>query len=124
MLRKLAVVTGVLALLGASTATLAQTKGPNGGMLAGSGHHKAELVVSPTELTVYLLEDGKPHDTKGTTLRAVVQEAGKPKTIRFADQGGKRLVGKLEAPLAKGTIVVVTGKDHHGDPINARYVIP
>jgi len=122
MLRKFAAIAGVFALL--ATGTLAQTKGPNGGMLAGSGHHKAELVVSSTELTIYLIEDGKPHDTTGTALRAIVQQAGKSKTISLSDQGGKRLVGKLEAPLAKGAIVVVTGKDDHGGQLNARYVIP
>lgn len=124
MLRKLAAITGIAVLLGAGAVSLAQTKGPNGGMVAGSGHHKAELVVTATELTIYLLEDGKPHDTEGTKLRAIVQQSGKSKTIGLADQGGKRLVGKLDAPLAKGAIVVVTGKDHHGDSINARYVIP
>lgn len=124
MLPKLAAIAVVLVLLGAGTATLAQTKGPNGGMVAGSGHHKAELIVTPTELTIYLLEDGKPHDTKGTTLRAIVQQSGKSKTISLADQGGKRLVGKLDAPLTKGAIVVVTGKDDHGDQLNARFVIP
>ena len=79
--------------------------------------------MSPTELTVYLLEDGKPHESKGTTMRAVVQQGGKTKTINLADQQGKRLVGKLDAPLEKGAIVVLTGKDHHGDQFNARYVI-
>ena len=124
MLRKLAAAAGILALLGAATAAPAQTKGPNGGMVAGSGHHKAELVVTPMQLTVYLLEDGQAHGTKGARLRAIVQQAGKSKTISLVDQEGKRLVGKLDAPLAKGAIVVVTGKDDHGDQLNARYVIP
>jgi hypothetical protein len=124
MLRKLAAAAAILALLGAGTAALAQTKGPNGGMVAGSGHHKAELVVTPMQLTIYLLDDGQAHGIKGTKLRAIVQQAGKSKTISLVDQGGKRLVGKLDAPLAKGAIVVVTGKDDHGDQLNARYVIP
>jgi hypothetical protein len=33
----------------------------------------------------------------------------------------KRLVAKLAAPLGKGAIVVLTGKDHHGDAVSARY---
>ena len=33
------------------------------------------------------------------------------------------MVGKLAAPLGKGAIVVLTGKDHHGDVVNARYVL-
>jgi hypothetical protein len=52
-----------------------------------------------------------------------VQQGSKTKTINLVDQQGKRLVGKLEAPLETGAIVVVTGKDSHGDQFNARYVI-
>ena len=37
--------------------------------------------------------------------------AGKTTTINLADQDGKKLVAKLPAPLDKGAIVVVTGKD-------------
>ena len=92
-------------------------------MLSGSGGHQTELVVGQVELTVYLLENGKPHKSKGTTLRAVIQQGGKTSTVNFADQKGEKLVGKLPAPLDKGAIVVLTGKDHHGDQFNARYVI-
>ena len=123
MQRKLILAITTASLLGAAAPAFAQRTGPNGGLVAGTGSHKTELVVTPTELTVYLLEDGKPHESKGTTMRAVVQQGGKTITINFADQDGKRLVGKLEAPLSKGAIVVVTGKDHHGDQFNARYVI-
>ena len=121
MLRKIAYIAGVIAMLGAPS--FAQGTGPNGGLVAGAGSHKTELVVSPTELVVYLLEDGKAHELKGATLRAVVQQGGKTSTVNFADKDGKRLVGKLQTPLSKGAIVVVTGKDSHGDQFNARYVI-
>jgi cytochrome c-type biogenesis protein CcmE len=122
MLRRHAVLIAALVFLAAPLPVLAQT-GPNGGLVAGAGHHKTELIVSPTDLTVYLLEDGKPHESKGTTMRAVIQQAGKATTLNFADQDGKRLIAKLPAPLEKGAIVVLTGKDHHGDQFNARYVI-
>jgi cytochrome c-type biogenesis protein CcmE len=122
MLRRSLAIATVIA--GLATVAIAQSKGPNGGMISGTGDHKTELVVSPTELTVYLLHDGKAHDTKGATLRAVVQQDGKTTNVSMADRDGKRMVGKLPAPLAKGAIVVVTGKDDHGDAINARYVIP
>jgi hypothetical protein len=121
MMRRHATLVAVLAFL-AATPLLAQT-GPNGGLVAGAGHHKTELIVSPAELTVYLLEDGKLHDAKGTTMRAVIQQSGKTTTLNLAEQDGKRLVAKLPAPLEKGAIVVLTGKDHHGDQFNARYVI-
>jgi hypothetical protein len=122
MLRKLVCIIGTLILLW-TVPTFAQTTGPNGGLVGGAGSHQTELVVSPTELTIYLLEHGKVHETKGASFRAVVQQASKTTTINLVDQDGKRMVGKLDAPLQKGTIVVITGKDQHGDRVNARYVI-
>jgi hypothetical protein len=80
------------------------------------------LVVTASEMTVYLLEDGKPHDNKGASIRAVVQQGGKSTTIEFATDD-KKLVAKLSAPIDKGAIVVLTGKDEHDDPINALHVI-
>src|SRR5262245_56196480 len=111
MSRKSAAVFAMLLLLGTVGPSLAQKAGPNGGQLGGSGSHQAELVVGPDQLTVYLLENGKPHDSKGATFRVVVQQDGKTTTINLTDDGGKRLVAKLPAPLAKGAIVVLTGKD-------------
>jgi hypothetical protein len=122
-MRKLALILAATSLLATAGHVLAQQKGPNGGLVAGTGSHTTELIVTPTELTVFLLEHGKPHDSKGTTqLRAVVQQGGKTTTISFGDDG-KKLVAKLPAPLEKGAIVVLTGKDHHGEQLNARYVI-
>lgn len=122
MLRKCLPLIAIVAMLLAAVPASAQT-GPNGGMVAGSGEHKAELVVSDGALTVYLLEHGKAHSSKGATIRAVVQDGGKTTTINLADEKGERLVGKLAAPLGKGAVVVVSGKDHHGDQFNARFVI-
>jgi len=122
MTRKLAGLVAGLAMFAWVAPGLAQS-GPNGGLVAGTGNHKTELVVGQSELTVYLLEDGKPHDAKGTTMRAVIQQSGKTTTLDFSDQDGKKLVAKLPAPLDKGAIVVISGKDHHGDRFNARYVI-
>ena len=101
----------------------AKKTGPNGGMVYGKDGHETELVVSPTELTAYVLHDGKADDTKGTKIKAVIQQAGKNASVDFVDAGGKKLVAKLAAPLDKGAIVVITGKDHHGDVISARYVV-
>ncbi|HWV80487.1 MAG TPA: hypothetical protein VNZ50_03600 [Hyphomicrobiaceae bacterium] len=116
----------VLALLFAivfAPAAHAQKVGPNGGMLAGKGGHETELVVTPTELTVYIIDHGKAHSTKGVSLRAIVQQGGKSTTVPLADVDNKKLVGKLESPLAAGAIVVVSGKDDHGDVLSARYTI-
>lgn len=123
MLRQFACIGGVLALLSLAAPASAQKTGPNGGLVEGKGSHQTELVVSPTELVVYLLENGKAHESKGTTMRAVIQQSGKTSTVNFVDEKGVKLVAKLAAPLASGAIVVLTGKDHHGDQFNARYVI-
>ena len=123
MIQKLALAVATAGMLATAGHVAAQQTGPNGGLVAGTGAHKTELVVSPSQLSIYLLEDGKAHDSKGATFRAVVQQGGKTKTINLNDEQGKRLVGKLEAPLDKGAIVVITGKDSHGDQFNARYVI-
>ena len=123
MTRTLASMLAAVALIASAGSLLAQSAGPNGGLVQGSGGHQMELVISPTELTVFLLENGKPHDSKGTNMRAVIQQSGKTATVNFVDQQGKKLVAKLPAPLDKGAIVVLTGKDHHGDQFNARYVI-
>jgi hypothetical protein len=123
MSRKFAFVVLTAALLSTAAPAHAQKVGPNGGMLGGTGSHQAELVVAPEQLTVYLLEDGKPHESKGASFRVVVQQEGKATTIPLTDDGGKRLIAKLPAPLAKGAIVVLTGKDHHGDQFSARYVV-
>jgi hypothetical protein len=121
MPRKFALLVAGLVILAAAP-VLAQS-GPNGGLVGGSGSHKTELVVGRMELTVYLLEDGMAHESTGTSMRAVIQQSGKTTTVAFADQGGKKLVAKLPAPLDKGAIVVLSGKDHHGDRFNARYVL-
>jgi hypothetical protein len=122
-MRKLLLPLVTASLIAAAGSVFAQATGPNGGLLGGTGSHKAELVVGPAELTLYLIEDGKVMDSKGASFRAVVQQGGKTTTINFADQGGQKLLAKLAAPLEKGAIVVVTGKDGHGDQVNARYVI-
>jgi hypothetical protein len=112
----------VLIALMLAPAALAQTKGPNGGLLAGKDGHQTELLVSETELVVFIIDHGKPHDTKGLKLKAVVQQSGKATSVDLANDG-KRMVGKLATPLGKGAIVVLTGRDDHGDVISTRYVI-
>ncbi len=117
-----ALLAGLLALSLSATA-YAQEAGPNGGMLGGKAGHQTELVVSPSELTVYMIDGGKPHSTKGSSLKAVVQEGGKSKTVQLVDVENKKFVGKLDAPLGKGAIVVISGKDDHGDAVSVRYTI-
>ena len=86
MVRKLTLTVAMIALLGSALPALSQTAGPNGGMLAGKGDHQTELLVSANDLTVYLLDNGKPHDTKGVSIKGVVQQGGKNTTIAFAEE--------------------------------------
>jgi ABC-type transport system involved in cytochrome bd biosynthesis fused ATPase/permease subunit len=123
MTTKLRALVASLALLLAGTAFAQQKAGPNGGMVAGKDGHETELIVSPAEMTVYILDEGKVHSTKGSNLKAVVQDGGKVTPIELKDADGKKLIGKLAAPLPKGAIVVLTGKDGEGHAVSARYVI-
>jgi hypothetical protein len=111
------------ALMLAVQPALAQKTGPNGGRLAGKEGHQTELVVSPAEFVVYIIDHGKVHETKGVKLKAVIQDAGKTTSIDLVAADSKRMIGKLAAPLGKGAVVVLTGKDDHGEVISARYVI-
>ena len=114
----------IVVLLYAVQASAQEKLGPHGGLLgAASGGHQAELVLGPTEVTVYILEKGKVHETTGAKLRVVIQQSGKTAIVELVDEQGKRLVGKLAAPIMKGAIVVVTGRDRHGDIISGRFVI-
>jgi len=79
--------------------------------------------VSATELSVYIIDHGKVHATKGMKIGAVVQDAGKTTSVNLAPADGGKLTGKLAAPLGKGAIIVLTGKDDHGNAVNARYVL-
>ncbi|MCB1549104.1 MAG: hypothetical protein KDJ41_14900 [Hyphomicrobiaceae bacterium] len=112
-----------LCMMIAATAAHAKKAGPNGGMLAGKSGHEIELVVGASELTIYMIDHGKAHSVKGVKLRAIVQQGGKQKVVTLTQVGNEKLVGKLAAPLAKGAIVVVTGKDDHGDALSARFTI-
>ena len=101
----------------------AQQVGPNGSLLGGEkAGHQAELVLEPTQVTVYLLEKGKLHDTSGSKICVVILQAGKTVTVDLVDQQGKKLVGKLDAPVEAGAVAVVTGRDRHGDAISARFI--
>jgi hypothetical protein len=101
----------------------AQKTGPNGGLLGGKDGHELELVVTAKDLTVFIIDHGKVHSTKGVSLRAVIQQGGKSMTIPLVDVGGTKLTSELKAPLGPGAIVVITGKDDHGDVLSARYTI-
>ncbi len=93
-------------------------------MVGGSGDHQVELVVAPAEISVYLLHDGKVDTVQGATVRASFRMAGARPMSRLTASGSNRLVGKLEAPLASGARVVISGRDNHSHSISARFVLP
>lgn len=114
----------VIALAVATGSATAQRAGPNGGMIGGTGDHQVELVIAPAEISVFLIDDGKVTPVQGATIRAVVQEGGRTINVALSPNGTTRLTGRLEAPLAKGARVVITGRDGHNHSVSARFVVP
>lgn len=122
-MRKTILSLAFLAAMGTASPVLAQAKGPNGGIISGEKGHAVELLTGSTEMTVYLLDDGKVEAPKGANVRAVIQDGSKNETVALTVDGNK-LVGKLNAPLNKGARVVVSGKDGEGHTVQGRFVIP
>ena len=102
---------------------MAQRTGPNGGMVAGASGHDVELVIAPTELTVFLVDHGRPAEMRGASARAVIQDGGRTITVQLV-AGGNRLTGRLEAPLTKGARIVISGRMADGHTVQARFVAP
>lgn len=102
----------------------AQTKGPNGGIVAKADDHPVEFVVREQEIVFYVGDhDGKPLATKGLKARAVVQDGGKTSTITLSPAAPNMFVGKLSAPLgAKARVVFSSSIDGHN--LQARFVAP
>lgn len=123
-MRKSLIALAAVAVVGlAPIAGAAENSGPNGGMVMGKGGHATELVVNGNEIAVYLLDHGKIHSADGVSLKAVVQQGGKTESVVLKSTDGKKLTGTLPVAIDKGAIVVLTGKDDHGDGISSRYVI-
>ncbi len=107
----------------ATAAFAQQKKGPNGGMIAGAAGHEVELVVAGPDISVYVLDDGKVSPVGKAKLRLIVQQGGKTTNHDLSPAAPNRLAVKLAEPLVKGAIVVVSGKDDHGDNVSARFTI-
>lgn len=118
------ILTAVLSLAIGAGAAMAQARGPNGGMVGGTGDHQVELVIAPAQISIYLLDDGQPTSVRGASVRAVVQEGGRTVNVALEPNGPNRLSGTLTAPLPKGARVVVSGRDSHGHSVSARFVVP
>lgn len=86
-----------------------------------ANHHGIEMVLKDQEILFYMTVDGKPLDMTGAKFKAIVQTEAGTKIYNLSSEGST-LKAKLEASLSKGSKVVVTGKDSHGDVLQARFV--
>ncbi len=125
-MRKSILTTATLSLvLACSSAVMAQ-RGPapkHGGQTAVvAGHHDAELVVSPTALTLYLTNHGKPLVPADNAIKATIQ-IGAKKLVLSMRAEGDHAVAALPEPLPKGAIIVLTGRISGGHGMTARFVV-
>lgn len=123
MIQKLVMAFAAAAALGLAPAALAAKAGPHGGQTAVvAGHHDAELVISPTELTLYLTSHGKALAPADNAIKAIIQEGEKKTELPLAvAPEGDKVVGRLAQPLAPGAVIVLTGK-LSGHALSARFV--
>lgn len=86
-----------------------------------AGHHDAELVISDKALTLYLTNHGKSLVPADNAIKATIQEGSKRTELLMKAEGDKA-VAPLAAPLAKGAIIVLSGKISGGHAMTARFV--
>jgi hypothetical protein len=122
---RLASVIGLLLLPVSHVQAHDAASGPNGGTMVLVDDKHLELAKTGEALTVYVT-DAK-HDTVSTvggTGRAIMQADGKTATMVLVPSAPNGLTGKTDAPLSKGTRVVITATLHDGTNVQARFVIP
>jgi hypothetical protein len=108
----------------AAVPALAQRRGPNGGLLAGSQGHEVELVLDGNMVKLYLIDHGRVAAPRaGAQARMVIQEGQASRTVQLT-ASGDAFAGTLDAPPASGARVVVTGRMPDGHTVQARYVMP
>jgi hypothetical protein len=99
-------------------------KGPNGGKVVDIAGHHLEFTHTPSELTIYATDEAdKPIATAGGKGRAVIQSGSKTAQLQLAPAEPNRLIAKLDAPLAKGAIVVVSTTFSDGHTAQARFTV-
>lgn len=92
-----------------------------GQFIEDANHHGVEMVAKENEVAFFMTVEGKPLDVSGSQFKAIIQTEAGTKMIAL-NSDGAMLTATLESPLVKGDKVVVTGKDSHGDTIQARFV--
>ena len=86
-----------------------------------ANHHGVEMVAKDNEIIFHMTVEGKPFDVTGAKFKAIIQTGTGTKMVALKSEGATLKV-TLKTPLAKGDKLVVTGKDSHGDAIQARFV--
>lgn len=94
-----------------------------GTLVETTDHHAVEMVLSGTSLVFHMIEHGEPLEVTGSKFKAVIQNDTGTRMIELEAEG-TTLKTTLDAPLPKGTKIAVTGKDPHGEVIQARFVSP
>ncbi len=113
------------ALLLTSSAVMAHDleKGPHGGAIVDVKGHHVEFISKDSEIIIYLTDDkDAPISSKGAEGKAVIQDAGKSRTVGLTPAEPNLLTGKTDGPLNAGAKIVVSGKLADGHAILARFV--
>jgi hypothetical protein len=103
----------------------AKVAGANGGDIVDVDGGHIELVISATELRIYItdLKDAAL-STAGFTARAIIQDGAKQAVLPLAPRAPNLLVAPLSAPLSKDAkIAVSTTLAKDGKPVQARFVV-
>ena len=100
-------------------------KGINGGALIDVEGHHIELVTAPDTLTFYLSDENEaPIAASGSTMKAIVQDAGKTTQLELLPAEPNKLTASTSAPLGSGAKVVITGSLPDGHKLQGRFVVP
>lgn len=84
-------------------------------------HHGVEMVLFGTSLVFHMTEHHDPLEVTGARFKAIIQTDAGTRTVELKAEG-TMLTATLAAPLPKGSKIAVTGKDPHGEVIQARFV--
>ena len=100
-------------------------KGANGGAVVEVAGHHVEFVPSAIDVTFFLT--GEKDDaiaSAGAKMKAIIQSEGKTTQVELVAAEPNKLIGKLAAPLAKGSRVVMSGTLSDGHSLQGRFVVP
>lgn len=99
--------------------------GANGGDIVDVEGGHLELVVTPTELRLYVTDlADAPLPSAGLAGRAIVQDGSKQNVLALTPSAPNLLVSALSGPLGKGARVAISANlAKGGKPVQARFVV-